>query len=523
MQFDELNLSPEVLAAVKDAGFEEATPIQAETIPLVKKGVDVIGQAQTGTGKTAAFGLPIIDSVDTSSKYVQALIISPTRELAIQTQEELSKLGRKKHVKVQAVYGGADIRKQINGLKNHPQIVVGTPGRILDHIKRKTLDLSHVKTVVLDEADEMLDMGFITDIESILESVPNDHQTLLFSATMPKPILRISDKFMKSPEIVKIKSSELTANKIDQYFVKCKEFEKFDLMTRLFDVQKPEVAIIFGRTKRRVDELTRGLKARGYNAEGLHGDLSQQKRMTVLRSFKAKKLQYLVATDVAARGLDISGVSHVYNYDIPQDPDSYVHRIGRTGRAGKSGTSVTFVAPNEMGYLKSIEKLTNKRMTTLQPPTKEEAFAGRTDNIKDEIEKTVQNTDLSKYSDLSEELLEKYDPKTLVAAYLSTVSKDHDNVTVKITAERPLPNKGFGGVGRRGRGGGYRKNNNGGGHHNKNGKRGGYNSRGRNHGSSDNSNYKKKNNNKNVNRSNKSDSGKKKSSEKRNFVIRTKS
>lgn len=442
MKFSELNLDSRLLSAVNEAGFEEATPIQAQTIPLVKTGDDVIGQAQTGTGKTAAFGLPILDAVDTSSSDIQALIISPTRELAIQTQEELYKLGRDKKVRVQSVYGGSDIRRQIHALKNHPSIVVGTPGRILDHINRRTLKLHNVKTVVLDEADEMLDMGFVEDIESILTNVPNKHQTLLFSATMPKPIVKIADKFMTDPQIVKIKSKELTADKIDQYFVKAKDFEKFDLMTRIFDVQDPELALIFGRTKRRVDELTRGLQARGYNAEGIHGDLSQDKRTSTLRKFKAGKLDFLVATDVAARGLDISGVSHVYNYDIPQDPDSYVHRIGRTGRAGKSGVSVTFVTPNEMSYLRTIENLTKKRMKPMPQPTDKEVLKGQMETVKEDIKNTLaHDTNLDRFKEATEELLSEYTPEQLVTVYLSSAIKDAQSVPVKIAPERPLPGR----------------------------------------------------------------------------------
>lgn len=360
MKFTELGLSDYLLKAIKRSGFEEATPIQEQTIPLVLKGDDVIGQAQTGTGKTAAFGLPILEHVDAKLNQVQALIVSPTRELAIQTQEELFRLGKDEKAKVQVVYGGADIRRQIHSLKRAPQILVGTPGRLLDHIRRHTVDLSQVKTVVLDEADEMLDMGFVEDIESIIKEVPAKRQTLLFSATMPPAILKIGEKFMQEPKIVKIKAKELTTDLVDQFYVRARDFEKFDVMTRIFDVQSPELTIIFGRTKRRVDELSKGLEARGYNAKGIHGDLSQQRRMSILKQFKAGKLDILVATDVAARGLDISGVTHVYNYDIPQDPESYVHRIGRTGRAGHHGVSVTFVTPNEMDYLRVIEHLTKK-------------------------------------------------------------------------------------------------------------------------------------------------------------------
>lgn len=441
MKFNELNLDDSLLSAIAEAGFSEATPIQAQTIPLVLSGVDVIGQAQTGTGKTASFGLPILQEIDVQNPHIQALIISPTRELAVQTQEELQRLGKYRHAKVIAVYGGSDIRRQIKQLREHPQVVVGTPGRLLDHLKRHTLKLEAVQRVVLDEADEMLDMGFVEDIENILENVPSQHQTLLYSATMPKPIMRIAEKFMQQPQIVKIKSKELTADKIEQYMVRSKEYEKFNIMTRLFDVQKPELALIFGRTKRRVDELTRGLKARGYNAEGIHGDLSQQKRMSVLRQFKAEKLNYLVATDVAARGLDISGVSHVYNYDIPQDPDSYVHRIGRTGRAGRSGVSVTFVAPNEMSYLRSIEQLTNVRMLPLKPPTDAEALAGQIDTAKLEITRQVENDKLDKFANAAQELLDEYDPLTLAQLLLKDLSKDPEAIPVKITPERPLPSR----------------------------------------------------------------------------------
>ncbi len=446
MKFKELELSPDLLKSVERAGFEEATPIQAETIPLALSGKDVIGQAQTGTGKTAAFGLPMLEKIDPQRHELQGLVIAPTRELAIQTQEELYRLGRDKRVRVQAVYGGADIGRQIRSLKDRPHIVVGTPGRMLDHINRHTLKLGTVETLVLDEADEMLNMGFLEDIEKIISQVPSSRQTLLFSATMPPAIKNIGVKFMKEPTHVKIKAKEMTADLIDQYYVRAKEYEKFDIMTRLLDVQTPELTIVFGRTKRRVDELARGLEARGYRAEGIHGDLSQQKRMSVLRSFKNGHLDILVATDVAARGLDISGVTHVYNYDIPQDPESYVHRIGRTGRAGKGGMSVTFVTPNEMSYLHVIENLTKKRMTTLRPPTEKEAFKGQLGAAVEQIETKLDENGLDKYLQTADQLLENYSAQDLVALLLKTTAKDpSDAVPVKITPERPLPSqkKGF--------------------------------------------------------------------------------
>lgn len=443
MKFSELGLNDALLKAIKRSGFEEATPIQEQTIPLALQGKDVIGQAQTGTGKTAAFGLPILQMIDKKEKAIQAVIIEPTRELAIQTQEELFRLGRDEHAHVQVVYGGADIGRQIRSLKHHvPSILVGTPGRLLDHLKRKTINLDQVKAVVLDEADEMLDMGFIQDIESILKYAKNRQQTLLFSATMPKPILRIGEKFMDHPEIVRIKAKELTADLIEQYFVRAKESEKFDIMCRLIDVQGPDLALVFGRTKRRVDELTRGLQARGYNAAGIHGDLSQARRMSVLKRFREGKLDILVATDVAARGLDISGVTHVYNYDIPQDPDSYVHRIGRTGRAGHHGTSVTFVTPNEMDYLRVIEKLTKKRMDPLKPPTQDEAFIGQVSSALDDIKDLIADTDTERYEAQAQALLEQYDAVEVVAAFLNNMTKkDASDVPVKITPEKPLPRR----------------------------------------------------------------------------------
>ncbi|ARU19829.1 DEAD/DEAH box helicase [Ligilactobacillus salivarius] len=443
MKFGELGLDKSLLKAVKRSGFEEATPIQAETIPLVLAGNDVIGQAQTGTGKTAAFGLPVLQQLDLDLRQIQAVIISPTRELAIQTQEELFHLGKEKRAKVQVVYGGADIRRQIKQLEQHtPHILVGTPGRLLDHIQRGTINLAHVKHLILDEADEMLDMGFLDDIEKIIQAVPAERQTLLFSATMPKEILKIGEKFMVNPQIVKIKAKELTTDLVDQYFVKTKEFEKFDIMTRLIDVQAPELTIVFGRTKRRVDELSRGLEARGYNAAGIHGDLTQQRRMNVLRKFKNGDLDILVATDVAARGLDISGVTHVYNYDIPQDPESYVHRIGRTGRAGHHGTSVTFVTPNEMDYLRVIEKLTKKRMDPLKPPTQDEAFIGQVSSALDNIKDLIADTDTERYEAQAQALLEQYDAVEVVAAFLNNMTKkDASDVPVKITPEKPLPRR----------------------------------------------------------------------------------
>lgn len=442
MKFSELGLSDSLLKAIKRSGYEEATPIQEQTIPMVLEGKDVIGQAQTGTGKTAAFGLPIIENVDTENLNIQAIIISPTRELAIQTQEELYRLGKDKHVRVQVVYGGADIRRQIKSLKQHPQILVGTPGRLRDHINRHTVKLDHIKALVLDEADEMLNMGFLEDIESIIKETPDDRQTLLFSATMPPEIKRIGVQFMSDPETVRIKAKELTTDLVDQYYIRARDYEKFDIMTRLIDVQDPDLTIVFGRTKRRVDELSKGLIARGYNAAGIHGDLTQDKRSKIMWKFKNNELDILVATDVAARGLDISGVTHVYNYDIPSDPDSYVHRIGRTGRAGHHGVSLTFVTPNEMDYLHEIEKLTRVRMLPLKPPTAEEAFKGQVASAFNDIDELIARDSTDRYEEAAEKLLETHNATDLVAALLNNMTKEAaSEVPVKITPERPLPRR----------------------------------------------------------------------------------
>ncbi|MCZ8466323.1 DEAD/DEAH box helicase [Streptococcus uberis] len=459
MKFTEFNLSEDIQSAVVTAGFEKASPIQEMTIPLALDGKDVIGQAQTGTGKTAAFGLPTLNKIRTDENIIQALVIAPTRELAVQSQEELFRFGRDKGVKVRSVYGGSSIDKQIKALKSGAHIVVGTPGRLLDLIKRKALKLDHVETLILDEADEMLNMGFLEDIEAIISRVPSERQTLLFSATMPAPIKEIGVKFMKNPEHVQIKNKELTNVNVEQFYVRVKEQEKFDTMTRLMDVDQPELSIVFGRTKRRVDEITRGLKLRGFRAEGIHGDLDQNKRLRVIRDFKGDQIDILVATDVAARGLDISGVTHVYNYDITQDPESYVHRIGRTGRAGKTGESITFVSPNEMGYLTMIENLTKKQMKPLKPATAEEAFQAKKKVALKKIERDFADesirSNFDKFKADALKLASEFTPEELALYILSlTVQDPADLPEVEIAREKPLPFKYVGG----GHGGGKKGN-----------------------------------------------------------------
>lgn len=435
--FEELGISKDLLRAVQQMGFEEATPIQSESIPIALKGQDLIGQAQTGTGKTAAFGLPMIEKIQSSDKAVQGLVIAPTRELAIQVAEELNKLGKYKKVGALAIYGGEDIRQQIRALKKRPAIIAGTPGRLLDHIKRKTIRLQDIQTVVLDEADEMLNMGFIEDIESILKEVPEERQTLLFSATMPKPIQNIAERFMKKPELVKMKAKEMTVSNIEQFYIELHEKNKFDTLTRLLDIETPELAIVFGRTKRRVDELTQALANRGYAAEGIHGDLTQAKRSRVLKKFKGNQIDVLVATDVAARGLDISGVTHVYNFDIPQDPESYVHRIGRTGRAGKSGQAYTFVTGRERTQLRNIEFTTKRKIQEKEMPSQKDALEEQRKLASEKLLEAA-NKDSKGYETLAKELLEKGDAVQLVSAALKLLTKEPDATPVRLTAEAPV-------------------------------------------------------------------------------------
>lgn len=441
MKFTELDLKQEILSPLDELGFEEPTPIQQQAIPVALAGRDLIGQAQTGTGKTAAFGLPLLNKLEVHQPSIQGLVVAPTRELAIQVQEELYRLGKGVRAKVYVVYGGSPIGKQIERIKrNQPQIIVGTPGRILDLINRKVLKLNDVKTLVLDEADEMLNMGFIEDIKSIVSATPKSRQTLLFSATMPAAIRSLADQFLKEPAHVKIEAKQMTADLIEQYYTKCRDDEKFDILTRFIDVQMPKQAIIFCRTKKRVDEVGRGLNLRGYNAEVIHGDITQQKRSSVINLFRKGEVELLVATDVAARGLDISGVTHVYNYDITQDPESYVHRIGRTGRAGNEGLSLTFVVHNEMSYLRTIENLIGKQMLPMKPPTLQEAQQGQVQQIIDQTNQLLEEGQVINYFNTAKMLLTHYEPNELVAALLGQLMVESNQAEVSISPQKPLPN-----------------------------------------------------------------------------------
>ena len=436
--FKELDISSPIMKALEQMGFEEATPIQQETIPLAMQGNDVIGQAQTGTGKTAAFGIPMIEKIDPKQKRIQGLVVAPTRELAIQVAEEIHRLGKFKGVRALPVYGGQHMQRQIRSLKEGPQIVVATPGRLLDHMRRRTIRIDHVQTAVLDEADEMLNMGFIDDIRDILKGIPEERQTLLFSATMPKEIRDIASTLMKTPKEVKVKAKEMTVENIEQFFVEVPEKFKFDTLTNHMDINAPELAIVFSRTKRRVDEIAEGLQARGFRAEGIHGDLTQGKRTSVLNKFKNGRVEVLVATDVAARGLDISGVTHVYNFDIPQDPESYVHRIGRTGRAGRTGEAISFITPREMAHLKSIEKVTKSKMKRIMPPTNQDAQRGQQQVAVDKLLKTIEKEELKSYQETANELLQEHDSITVISAALKMLTKERRNTPVRISSVAPI-------------------------------------------------------------------------------------
>ena len=361
--FEELGLCPEIERAVRFMGFEEASPIQTKAIPAIISGKDIIGQAQTGTGKTAAFGIPLLQKIDPKNKKLQAIVLCPTRELAIQVADEIRNLAKYMHgIKILPIYGGQDIVKQIRSLKNGTQLVIGTPGRVMDHMRRKTVKMDHIHTVVLDEADEMLNMGFRDDIETILSGVPEERQTVLFSATMPKPILEITKKYQNHAELIKVTKKELTVPNIEQFYYEVKPKNKEEVLSRLLDIYSPNLSVVFCNTKKQVDNLVTALIGRGYFAAGLHGDLKQSQRDRVMQSFRTGKTEILVATDVAARGIDVDDVEAVFNYDLPQDEEYYVHRIGRTGRAGNTGTALTFCSQEERKLVNDIQKLTGKKL-----------------------------------------------------------------------------------------------------------------------------------------------------------------
>jgi len=414
--FEELGLHPQLVQAVTDLGYETPTPIQSAIIPLMLEGADVIGQAQTGTGKTAAFGLPILQNLLARQKHVRALILSPTRELAIQVADTLSSYGRHSRVRVMPVYGGQSYSTQIRGVRRGLEIVVGTPGRLLDLINRKVLDLSHVDTVVLDEADEMLSMGFIDDIESILNFTSPDRQTALFSATIPAEIKRLAKKYMKKPQSVKIQSKQLTAELVEQRYVLVNQKDKLSALTRIFEVESVSRALVFVSTRAGTGELAAALEERGFPAEALNGDLNQNSREQVINRFRRNQITTLVATDVAARGLDIDDISHVFNYDPPQDPELYVHRIGRTARAGKPGIAISLLTPRDKWQLNRIAKFTKQPLAPIPIPTEEEIHVHRRNQLKDRFEVWLKRGRCSHEREIVTELTEAgYDLSEIAA------------------------------------------------------------------------------------------------------------
>lgn len=421
MKFDELGIIEAIQRGIAEMGFEEASPIQAEAIPALLSGSDIIGQAQTGTGKTAAFGIPMLQKIDPDDKHLQGMVLCPTRELAIQVADEFRKLSKFMHgIKVLPIYGGQEISKQIRSLKGGVQIIIGTPGRVMDHMRRRTIKLEHLKMIVLDEADEMLNMGFREDIETILKDTPEERQTALFSATMPRAIKDLAKKYQKDAKLIKVVKKELTVPKINQYYYEVSQKNKIEVLCRLIDMYNPKLSLVFCNTKRQVDELTSNLQGRGYFAEGLHGDLKQVQRDRVMNGFRNGKTDILVATDVAARGIDVDDVEAVYNYDVPQDAEYYVHRIGRTGRAGREGRAFTLVVGREVYKLKEIEKYTRSKVILQPIPSIDDVTSVKAEKVLENVKDIIDTQDLSKYIDIAETHInnEGYTALDLVAAFL---------------------------------------------------------------------------------------------------------
>ena len=415
--FTELGLEPDVLATLEALGYEEPTPIQVEAIPTLLAGRDVLGQAATGTGKTAAFALPLVQRIDANLRGVQALVLAPTRELAVQVAEATHRYGAKRGVSVLAVYGGQPIDRQLRELRRGVNVVVGTPGRILDHIRRGSLDLSAVGYVVLDEADEMLDMGFIEDIETILTETPAGRQTALFSATFPPRIAQLAARHMSDPVRVTVRAPKLETPLVRQAAYVVPRPYKLEALARVLDLEAPTSAILFCRTRNEVDELNEALSVRGYRPEALHGGLNQAQRDRVMKRFREGTADLLIATDVAARGLDVEHVSHVINYDIPQTPEVYVHRIGRTGRAGREGTAITLVQPREQGLLRGIERVVGRPIEVARVPTVADLRARRVELLRSAIRETIEEDEFDGYREIAASLAEDgYDALDIAAA-----------------------------------------------------------------------------------------------------------
>ena len=442
IRFEEMELNNKILRAVRDMGFEEPSPIQARAIPLEREGKDIIGQAQTGTGKTAAFGIPLLEKVDPKSRKLQAIVLCPTRELAIQVAEEIRRLAKYMHgVKVLPVYGGQEIVKQIRSLKDGVQIVIGTPGRVMDHMRRKTIKTAAIHTVVLDEADEMLNMGFLEDMETILSQLPQERQTLMFSATMPQEIMDIARRFQKDPEVVKVVKKELTVPKVTQYYYDVKPKNKVEVLCRLLDLYSPKLSVVFCNTKKGVDELVLALQGRGYFAEGLHGDLKQEQRDRVMNGFRNGRTEILVATDVAARGIDVDDVEAVFNYDIPQDDEYYVHRIGRTGRAGREGKAFSLVVGKEVYKLRDIQRYCKTKIIPQAIPSLDDITDIKVEKIMDQVRDMLEGSDLSQMVNVIEQKLieEDYTALDLAAALLKMqMGEDNEDIIDNFEPARSL-------------------------------------------------------------------------------------
>src|SRR5690349_5722872 len=425
LTFADLQIHPAVLQAVADVGYESPSAIQAATIPAMMAGSDVVGLAQTGTGKTAAFAIPILSKIDPTSRVTQSLVLAPTRELALQVAEAFSRYGAHLHVNVLPVYGGSSYGPQLAGLKRGAQVVVGTPGRVIDHLEKGTLDVSHLDYMVLDEADEMLQMGFAEDVERILADTPEYKQVALFSATMPPGIRKITKKYLHDPVEVTVKSKTQTAENITQRYIQVHGPRKMDALTRLLEVEQGDAMIVFVRTKQATEEVAEKLRARGFSAAAINGDIPQAVRERTINSLKDGSIDILVATDVAARGLDVERISHVVNFDIPHDPESYVHRIGRTGRAGRSGTALLFVTPRERHLLKSIERVTRQKLVEIELPSVDDVNEKRVAKFRDSITEALNAPGI----DLFRQLIEGYErdhdvPLADIAAALALQSRD---------------------------------------------------------------------------------------------------
>ncbi len=440
IRFDELNLSPEVQRAITEMGYEEASPIQSAAIPALLAGRDVIGQAQTGTGKTAAFSIPAIEGVDGESRDVQVIVLCPTRELAVQVSGEIQKLGKyKKGLAVVPIYGGSSYDRQFRALERGVQIVIGTPGRVMDHIERGTLKLDKATKIILDEADEMLDMGFREDIEFVLSKMPENRQTVFFSATMSKPIMEMTKKYQRDPQVVKVNHQQMTVSNIEQSYFEVRGPQKKDVLTRIMDMYNLKSTIIFANTKRMVDDIVADLQAKGYFADGLHGDMSQAQRQNTLDKFRKNTLEILVATDVAARGIDVDNVEAVFNYDLPADEEYYVHRIGRTGRAGKSGRAFTFVSGRDIYKLRDIMRFTKADIKLEQVPSFADVSEVKTTLFLNQIKEVVEKGNLDKYIGRVQRLLDQSEEITsldIAAALLKMNMKEDKRNEQSLDASR---------------------------------------------------------------------------------------